>query len=132
MKAAVLASTLGAAFLIALASCSKETAASGRANTRLALNKPANQTVKQGDSDKVAVSIDRTGFADAVKVSFSNLPMGVKATEDTIPAGDASRDFVLVAAPDAQVVDKQIVTVHARGNGIDLSQTFELTVKPRG
>jgi len=131
MKTAVLASTLGAAFLFALASCSKETAAGGRANTRLALSKPANQTIQQGDSNKVAVSVDRTGFADPVKVSFSNLPMGVKVTEDSIPAGDSSRDFVLVAAPDAALVEKQLVTVHARGNGIDLSQTFELTVKPR-
>lgn len=132
MKSALLASTLGVALLIASAGCSKETAAGGRGNTRLALNKPANQTIKQGDSNKVAVSVDRTGFAEAVKVSFSNLPTGVKVTEDTIPAGDSSRDFVLVADPTAAVTDKQIVTVHARGNGIELSQTFELTVKPRG
>ena len=132
MKSALLASTLVAALLAGLAGCTKESSASGRGNTRLALNKPTNQTVKQGDTDKVKVSIDRSGFGDAVKVSFSNLPTGVKVTEDTIAAGDSSKDFVLVADPTATVVNNHIVTVHAKGAGIDTSTTFELTVKPKG
>jgi hypothetical protein len=132
MKRTVLAPVLVVATLFALGGCNKESAASGRSGTRLALDKPANQTIKQGDSNNVNVSVDRTGFGDAVKVSFSNLPAGVRVTGDAIPAGKDSLDFVLVAAPDAAIVDKQIVTVKATGQGIDLSQTFELTVKPKG
>jgi len=132
MNRTVLAPVLVVAALFALGGCTKESAASGRSGTRLALNKPADQTMKQGDSNKVAVSVDRTGFADAVNVKFSNLPAGVRVTEESIPAGDSSRDFVLVAAPEAAVVTKQIVTVQARGQGIDTSTTFELTVKPKG
>jgi hypothetical protein len=124
--------TVSAIALCALtAGCAKESAASGRSNTRLALSKPSNQSLTQGTSNEVKVSVDRTGFADAVQVEFSNLPRGVRVEGNSIPAGDESRDFMLIAAPDAQVVNNQIVTVHARGQGIDLSQTFELTVKPK-
>jgi hypothetical protein len=111
--------------------CSKESAASGREGTRLALTKPSDQTLTQGESNDISISIERTGFADAVQVSFSNLPRGVRVDESAIPAGDNSKKFVLIAAPDAAVVTKQIVTVQARGAGITTPQTFELTVKPK-
>lgn len=120
------------ALLGSVASCSRESAASGKAGTRLALSKPADQAMAQGESNKVSVSIDRTGFAEAVRVTFSNLPAGVTVTEDSIPPGDSSRVFVLVASPDAGIVDKRIVTVKAQGAGITTSQTFELSVKAKG
>ena len=118
--------------LLASAGCAKKSTASSRDGTRLSLKEPKDQTIKQGDTDRVAIAIDRVGFAEPVKVTFSNLPQGVRVEEDTIPAGDESKDFTLIAAADAVPVDKHIVTVHARGNGIDTAQTFELTVKPRG
>lgn len=111
--------------------CAKESAASGREGTRLALTKPSDQTVTQGESNNVSISIDRTGFADAVTVAFSNLPRGVRVDDTTIPAGDSSKNFLLIAAPDAAVVTKQIVTVQVKGSGITTQQTFELTVKPK-
>jgi len=112
-------------------SCSKEAAASGPANTRLALSKPSDQTMSQGESNKVLVSVDRTGFAEPVTVSFSNLPQGVSVDGNSIPSGDSKKDFVLVASPTASVVERQIVTVTAKGAGISTSQTFELTVKAK-
>lgn len=112
-------------------SCSKESAASGPAGTRLALIKPADQRMAQGESNKVTIAIERTGFADPVQVTFSNLPEGVHVVEDAIPAGDSKKDFVLVAAPNAAVVEKQIVTVKVMGSSITTSQTFELTVKAK-
>ncbi len=118
--------------LVAVTGCSKKTEAAGREGTMLALKDPSDQTITQGGSDTVSISVDRHGFADAVQISFSNLPSGVKVAEDaTIPAGDSSRDFTLVAAPDAQIVNKQIVTVTARGAGAMPTQTFELTVKAK-
>lgn len=124
--------TLAAASLFAvLAGCAKESSAAGRSNTRLSLSKPANQSMTQGTSNKVAISIDRGGFADAVKVAFSNLPRGVRVDEGQINAGESSHDFVLIAAPDAQLVENHNVTVTARGSGIETTQTFELTVKAK-
>ena len=117
--------------LLAATSCSKESAASGSSGTRLALTKPSNQSMTQGGSEKVGISIDRTGFADPVSVTFSNLPEGVRVDGDTILAGDSKKDFVLVATPTAPVVEKKVVTVTAKGAGITTSQTFELTVKAK-
>lgn len=126
----VLAASL-LALLGATSGCGKESAASGPVGTRLALTQPSNQHMAQGESNRVAISIERTGFADAVEVSFSNLPSGVKVADDTIPAGQSNKDFVLVAQPTAAVVEKQIVTVTAKGRGISTKQTFELTVKAK-
>ena len=80
---------------------------------------------------KVGISIERTGFADPVSITFSNLPEGVRVDGDTILAGDSKKDFVLIASPTAAVADKKIVTVSAKGAGINTSQTFELTVKAK-
>lgn len=115
----------------ATTSCSKEAAASGPAGTKLELTKPFDQTITQGESNKVAVSIDRTGFADPVQVSFSNLPVGVTVDGNSIPSADEKKDFVLIAAPTATAVNKQIVTVTAKAAGLTTSQTFELTVKAK-
>lgn len=115
----------------ATASCTKEASASGPAGTKLDLSKPSDQTITQGESDNVAISIDRTGFADPVQVSFSNLPAGVTVDGNSIPSADEKKDFVLVAAPTATVVNKQIVTVTAKGSGLTTTQTFELTVKAK-
>ena len=116
---------------LVLLGCSKQAEAAGRGGSVLALNDPSNQTITQGESGQVAISIERHGFADAVQVAFSNLPTGVRVQETTISAGDSRRDFVLVAAPDAQVVTKHLVTVTARGSGAAPTQTFELTIKAK-
>lgn len=119
------------AALFGTMSCAKESAASGTAGTRLALTKPADQRMAKGESNKVAIAIARTGFGDAVRVTFSNLPDGVSVEADSIPAGDSQRDFVLIAAPTAAIVERQIVTVKAVGSSITTSQTFELSVKSK-
>ncbi len=112
--------------------CRGESAASGPSGTRLALSTPADQRMAQGDSNKVAISIDRTGFGDAVTITFANLPEGVRVDGDTIPAGDSKKDFVLVATPTAKIVETQIVTVTAKGSKISTSQTFKLSVTAKG
>ena len=116
--------------LIATA-CSKQTEAAGPGGLRLGLTDPADQTITQGESNEISISVDRQGFAEPVQITFSNLPRGVRVDEGTIPAGDNNRDFVLIAAPDAQVVEKQLVTVTAKGGGAAPTQTFELTVKAK-
>lgn len=115
----------------ATSACSKEAAASGTRGTRLSLTQPSNQTVTQGESNKILISVDRTGFAGPVSIALTNLPRGITAEGDTIPSGETSRNVVLVAAPTAEVVDNRIVTVTVKGADISLTQTFELTVKAR-
>jgi hypothetical protein len=113
------------------ASCSKESSASSGGST-LTLTKPSNQSMTQGTSNRVAISIDRKGFADPVKIAFSNLPNGVTVAEDMMPSGEDHMDFTLVASPTAAVVEKQPVTVTATGRGgAQVKQTFELTVKAK-
>lgn len=120
-----------AALLIAMISCKGGSSAGSSAGTRLALSEPSNQSMAQGESKKVAIHIERTGFADPVRITFANLPSGVRVESDTILAGDSSREFVFVASPTAAVVDKQIITVTAKGSSISTSQTFEISVKSK-
>jgi len=119
------------AVLGATASCTKQASASGPAGTKLDLSKPSDQTITQGEANKVAISIDRTGFADPVQVSFTNLPAGVTVDGNSIPSADENKDFSLVAAPTAPLVNKHIVTVTAKGASISTTQTFALTVKAK-
>jgi len=119
------------ALLGTTASCTKQASASGPAGTKLDLSQPSDQTITQGETNKVAISIDRTGFADPIQVSFTNLPAGVTVDGNSIPPADEKKDFVLVASPTAPVVNKQLVTVTAKGAGISTTQTFALTVKAK-
>ena len=122
--------TISTLSVFVAASCSSSSA-TGPNGTRLTLLQPANQWMSQGASNQVNVIVDRDGFSDPVKVTFSNLPSGVRVDENTIPSGDSSKTFVLVAAANAAVVEDQVVTVTAEASGIRTSQTFELTVKPK-
>ena len=131
LRTSVLATALLA--LAAFPACSKQTEAAGNQGTVLGLSDPFDQTITQGESNDISISIDRKGFADAVTVDFSNLPSGVRVEGGTsIPAGESKHTFKLIAAPDARPVEKHLVTVTARGKGATPTQTFELTVKPRG
>ena len=112
-------------------SCAKESAAAGRATARFTLTGPVDQQLAQGATQKFTVTVDRTGFAEAVQVRFTGLPTGVKVEGDVIPAGLAKQEFQLIAAPTAAVGDKQIVTITATAVGVTAVQTFALTVKPK-
>jgi hypothetical protein len=98
----------------------------------LTMLKPANQVMAQGETNKVNITIRRTGFEGEVKIDFDNLPRGVSVAEDgRIPPDDFMRAFSLVAADDAPPVEKHVVTVHAKADDLKVTQTFELTVKAR-
>jgi hypothetical protein len=123
-----------AAALLALAlfpACSKQSEAAGRNGTALGLGDVKDQTITQGSTNDVGISIDRKNFADAVQISFDNLPAGVRVEGKEIPAGESRKDFRLVAAPDAALVTNHLVTVSARGSGAALTDTFQLTVKAK-
>ena len=101
---------------------------------KLTLLKPADQTVRQGETNQVAVVIDRSGFADPVTIEFAGLPAGVRVVEADrkIPSGDHTANFTLQADANASVVAKQAVKVTAyTPDGSAASKEFYLTVKQR-
>jgi hypothetical protein len=117
----------------AFVACNKQASQVGE--KKLTLNKPANQSIRQGDTNKVSVSIDRDKFKDEVRLTVSGLPVGVTMNDGTtaaiLPQNDKV-DLVLVAASDAPAVNDHPTTVTATsGNLPPVSQTFFITVKPK-
>jgi hypothetical protein len=100
----------------------------------LTLMKPADQTVRQGETDQVAVSISRSGFSDPVSVRFSGLPSGVRVVEadKKIASDQSTANFTLQADPGADLVANHAVRVTAEGpSGVAATQDFKVTVKGR-
>jgi hypothetical protein len=107
----------------------------GPGDKALKLTKPADQTLTQGDSNKVKVSINRDKFDDAVELRFENLPKGVKVEPEKdvkIAAKETSTEVTLVAEKDADVVSNHEVRVTASGPGdMKVTENFKLTVKDK-
>ena len=101
---------------------------------KLTVMEAKSQTIKQGDTDKVTIMINRDNFDDPVTISLNDLPAGVTVIghEMTIPAGSSSLTVELKANPDAAVGD-HMVQVAAKAPGLDENvQSFKLTVKEKG
>ncbi len=98
----------------------------------LALTKPANLVLRQGETAKLEVMITRRNFSDEVGLDFDGLPSGVSlAGEQNVASGESSRVLSIVAKDDAELVDRRMIKVEAKGGGIIVNQTFELTVRPK-
>ena len=119
--------------LVGLGACEKTTV--GAKGKKLTLTKPADQTIRRGETNDIKISIDREDFRDAVTVHFEGLPQGVRVQDETrqIMAEDSSGTFTLRADPDAMVVkDQEVrVVVSAPGGGPTATQQFKLTVKDK-
>jgi len=101
---------------------------------KLTVKRPTGQSIKQGDSDQVSISINRDNFNDPVTIRLENLPKGVVCVESqvVVPAGEKSIKLTLKAAPDAEVGEHD-VKIAATAPGIDENvQTFKLDVKDKG
>ncbi len=99
---------------------------------RLTLKAPANTTIKQGDTAKVAINITRDKYADPVDLKVTGLPDGVTVEGTPSIAKDAATtDLMLKASPDAKVVDDQTVTVWAGSGAMKQESTFKLSVKKK-
>lgn len=99
---------------------------------RLTLLKPADQTIRQGEMNKVAIAINRDNFSDPVTVRFDNLPRGIHVmeSEKKIESGENIVSYTLHADPDADLVGKHLVNVTVEGpDGLATTETFALTVK---
>jgi hypothetical protein len=80
---------------------------------------PGSASITQGKTTDVTVSIKRTGFTDAVKLSFGNLPKGVTvdSKDTTVPKDETKTTVTLKAADDADEVSDHKATVTAEGGG---------------
>jgi hypothetical protein len=101
---------------------------------KLTVTAAKDQSIDQGESDKVLVTINRDNFDDPVTIRLNDLPVGVECTNNSvvIPAGSNSATLTLKAAADAPVGEHN-VTIAAEAPGLDLNtQTFVLKVKKEG
>lgn len=112
-----------------LSSCSQKEAL-GAGNTKLQMTAPADHSVERGNTNSIAIKVDRHGFEGPVDIAFSGLPQGVTVPAGgSIPAGDSSRDFVLAATPEATLVKGHLVTVVASSRDMRVTQVFKLSVE---
>lgn len=98
---------------------------------KLTVTAAKDQSIEQGESDKVMVTINRDNFDDPVTIKLNDLPVGVECTNNSvvIPAGSNSATLTLKAAEDAPVGEHN-VTIAAEAPGLDLNtQSFVLKVK---
>ena len=127
--------TITTALILALVlpgtACEKSTTQA--AGKKLTLTKPADQTVKRGETNEIAISINRDGFNGPVNVRFPKLPKGVTVVETKPIAADQSRvNYTLHAAPDADLVEKYEASVSVEGpDMMSTTQTFLISVKEK-
>jgi hypothetical protein len=100
---------------------------------KLTLFKPANQAMRQGETNDISVAIHRENFEGDVRVSFENLPAGVSVIgANPIPAGRDREIFTLHAAPDAKLVGHHMASVTVEGpEGLKATELFGISVDAR-
>ncbi len=94
--------------------------------------KPANQTLRRGDTNQVAILLMRENVPADVPVRFDNLPAGVKVVEKDrkVKEGELIVNYTLYAANDADLVSGHKVKVTAsEPEGLGVTESFEVTVK---
>lgn len=108
--------------------CSKQETANA-AGQSLTIVLKTDQRIEQGETDDVLVTIKRDDFEGAVNVEFSELPDGIRVL-DPGPIGrdDTSRTYRLSATEVAPRVEDHRVRVTASAKGLNVSETFKLTV----
>jgi hypothetical protein len=85
--------------------------------------------LRRGDTNNVAVQINRDRFEGPVEIQFSDLPTGVTITNPgPIASGDFIKNYSLVVASDAPLAKQHVVTITASARDMRVSQTFEVDV----
>lgn len=110
----------------------KHSTVEGTGGKKLTLVKPANQTIKRGDTNQVTVGVTRSNFSDDVTISFDNLPQGVSVVdkEKKIAGSDNTATYTLKADANAALVTNHEVKVTASGpDGMKVTESFTLTVQ---
>ncbi|MCA9319927.1 MAG: hypothetical protein KDB53_04290 [Planctomycetes bacterium] len=113
--------------------CGKSTV-KGEGGKSLTLVKPANQTITQGSTNKVLLTVVRGDFEGKVGIEIDDLPDGIALANDkeSIAAGDNTLTVTMVADTDAALVKNHRVKVTASGpNDMAVSEFFEVTVQSK-
>jgi hypothetical protein len=121
--------------VVMLAACGSNSSSRGSDNQELTLVKPTDQTIRRGESNRVAVVIDRDRFEGSIAVRFEGLPRGVRVIEidRKIGADENAANFTLQADATADLVTNHLVKITVEGpDRLKTSESFELTVKERG
>jgi len=130
MQKFVTCAVIVAAFLF-VSGC-KHATVEGSGGKKLTLVKPADQTIKRGETNQVSIAVTRDNFRDAVDISFDNLPAGVTVQDKDkkLAANDNTATFTLKADANAGLVTNHEVKVTATGpDGMKVTEAFKLTVK---
>ncbi|MEK7466225.1 MAG: hypothetical protein AAB074_02320 [Planctomycetota bacterium] len=100
---------------------------------KLTLFKPANQALKQGETNDIPVMIRRENFDGDVRVAFENLPAGISVIGvNPIAAGKDREVFTLHAAPDARLVGNHMASITVEGpDGLKATEHFGISVAAR-
>jgi hypothetical protein len=117
-----------------LAACSSTSSATGPRGESLTLVKPADQTVRRGETNKVSVWVRRDKFDAPIELTVDNLPRGLEVVERTarVEPGYDSTEFTLYAKPDADLVAGHAVRVTASAGGdMKAVEWFHVAVKPQ-
>lgn len=126
--------SLACSFLLAalLVPACQQAKVQGTGGAQLGLTAPANQWLQRGQSNEVAIQINRDRFEGPVDVQFSNLPAGVRVTNPApIATGDFIKNYTLTVDADAPLVKQHVVTVTASARDMQVSQTFEVDIGSR-
>jgi hypothetical protein len=137
---AILLTWFAAIALVMAAGCQKSTS-TGPSTTgksedtkKLTLVTSESQSIEQGETDRIQITINRDNFNDPVTISLNDLPPGIEFVEKTatIPPNDNMVTLTLKAADDAAVGEQTFVIV-AEAPGLDKNtQTVKLMVKKHG
>jgi hypothetical protein len=133
MKKVLSLTAAAAALLVFIGGCQKTTV-EGPSGKKLTLVKPADQTVKRGETNEVLVVVTRDNFRDPVEVKFENLPAGVQVLDaaNKIATEDKTAKYTLKAEPNAALVDNHEVKVTVIGpDGMKATESFRLSVKDK-
>lgn len=121
--------------LVSVSACSSSSSSKGPDSQEITLVKPADQTLRRGESNRVAVVIDRDRFEGPIAVRFEGLPRGVRVLEidKRIGADENAANYTLQADASADLVTDHVVKITVEGpDRLKTSESFELTIKERG
>jgi hypothetical protein len=116
-----------------VAGCSSTSAGNERGQ-KMTLVSPADQTLKRGEVNRVAVTVLRENLIDNVKVSFEDLPDGVNVIEKDreMNHDDLVVIYTLHAENDADLVKNHEVKVRAEApDGLAVTESFTVSVVDR-
>ena len=108
-------SMIGAALVLGAGLCfatgCESTTVRGSEGQVVTATTPRSLVVRRGASNDLKVTIDRKNITGPVKVSLSQLPMGVDAEPKSMKVESTIATFILKAAPSAPLVEKQAIAV---------------------